>query len=634
MGDGLDRLRALHAQGLLAKAYDEVPRLLAGETGEPAAGGAELRTAGRLLAGLDPDAVLAHHPGTPAVTVAVTGSSTAAPVLDPLTAELARHGILCRPVVGDHGAWLRDLTDPDSELRAARPDVTLCLLDAQAVFAEVPVPWRPEDVERSAARLIDRLTAIAADWPGLLVFNTLPLLRGHTHQLVDHASRAALGALWRECNARLLRLAGQSPRLVVVDLEPLLNEGGPVTDARLAVYASLRLGAEVLACYAREVAHLVRAVRGRTRKCLVLDLDNTLWDGILGEDGPQGVTASGSLRGEAFHHFQRVVKQLAAQGVLLAVSSKNDAALVHEVLADHPDLVLREQDFAVVKADWRSKDLNLREAADELGLALDALVFADDTAAERAQVRLGAPGVAVVALDGEPALHPDRLLADGWFDTLRLTEEDVARTGRYRGERRRRELRETSGSYAEFLAGLETRVALGPPRAHELARLAQLTQRTNQFNLTGLRQREDELSDRAADPRRHLLLVARTADRFGEHGLTGAVLGCLRDDVLELKNVWLSCRVLGRGIEHALLATLLATASERGLRAVEAGYVPTSRNHRARGFYAECGFADVTPAAPGTGERRFRHGLTDLPAVPDHILVDRLAWEGDRDARG
>ncbi|MQY14098.1 hypothetical protein SRB5_42590 [Streptomyces sp. RB5] len=637
MTKGLDRLRDLRAQGLLEKAYDEVPRLLAGETGEPEVGGLELRTAGRLLAGVDPAAVLAHRPATPVITVAVTGSCTVGPVRDPLTAELARHGMLARTVTGDHGAWLRDLTDPAGALRAADPEFTLCLLDAGAVFAEVPVPWRPEDVEEAAGRLVDRLAAIAADWPGTLVLNTLPLERRYTHQLVDHASRARLGALWRDANARLLRLVESSPRVVVIDLDPLLGGAVPVADPRLAQYAAVNLGAELLAGYAREVAHLVRSLRGRTRKCLVLDLDNTLWDGILAEDGPEGVAASGSLRGEAFHTFQRVVKQLAAQGVLLAVNSKNDAAAVREVLTGHPDLLLREDDFAAVRANWAPKDANLREIADELGLAPDACVFADDTPAERAQVRHGAPDVALVALGADPALHTTALLADGWFDTPALTDEDRARAGRYRGERRRRELRAGTGSYEEFLTGLDTRVDLGPPRAHEFPRLAQLTQRTNQFNLTGLRLREDELRAYAADPAHRLLLAARTADRFGDHGLTGALLGRYHESagVLELENMWLSCRVLARAIEQACLAALLAAARDDGLNAVEARWLPTPRNHRARGFYPSCGFEDVTPPNrdPAAGERRYRHDLTRLPAMPDHVRVDPPVLErtGHRD---
>ncbi|GHB74837.1 HAD-superfamily phosphatase, subfamily IIIC:FkbH [Streptomyces cirratus] len=630
MTNALARLRELHARGLLEKAYDQVPALLAedagpvGPVGLPAtaAAGGDLAKAGRLLARLDPDAVLAHHPHTPVVTVAVTGQSTVGHVIDPLTGELARHGLLLRPVPGEYGTYLRDLTDPRSPLRTPAPDLTLCLLDAETLFEQVPAVWRPEDVEAAGEEALSRCAALAGAVPGTLVLNTLPLPRTYSRQLVDHRSRARLGAVWREFNARLLRLTESADRLVVIDLEPLVGDGGPVTDPRLERYGKVRFGAELLAAYAREVAHLARAVRGLVRKCLVLDLDHTLWDGVLGEDGPDGIAAAGTLRGEAFGAFQRCVRQLSSQGVLLAVSSKNDEEPVLEVLRGHPDMTLREQDFVRINANWRPKDGNLLDIARVLDLGPDALVFADDSPAERARVRHGAPEVAVVPLDDEPALHVTRLLTDGWFDTLRLTDEDRARTGEYHRQRERRALRQAGASHEEFLRALEVTLDLGPPRGHEYARLSQLSLRTNQFNLTGGGLPEPRLAALAADPDR-LLLAARTADRFGANGLVAAVLGTFEAGALRLDGMWLSCRVLGRDIERAVLAVLLAHArDDLGLSAVTARYVPTARNHRVRDFYPSCGFTErPAPAGREDISVEFHHDLTRVPAVPGHVRV-------------
>lgn len=621
MTTALDRLRDLRGRGLLEKAYDQVAGVLAQE--EPGGGAPEAAAAGRLLGGVDRAAVLAHHPATPVVTVAVTGQSTVGQVLDPLRGELARHGMLLHAVLGEHGTYLRDLTDPAGELHRAAPDLTLCLLDAETLFAQVPGVWRPEDVAEAAKDVLARCATLADAAPGTLVLNTLPLPRTATHQLVDHRSRARLGAIWREFNARLLRLTERFPALVVIDLEPLTGEGGPVTDDRLARYAKVRLGAGLLAGYAREVGHLARALRGATRKCLVLDLDHTLWDGVLGEDGPDGIAAAGTLRGEAFGAFQKCVKQLSSQGVLLAVSSKNDQESVERVLAYHPDLVLRERDFVAVHANWEPKDGNLAGIARQLGLGTDALVFADDSPAERAQVRHGLPGVAVVPLGEDPATHVARLLADGWFDTMSLTEEDRARTGEYRARRERRELHAGAGSHEEFLRELDLRLEVGPPRPHEFARVSQLTLRTNQFNLAGGGHPEAVLSALAADPGR-LLLAARSGDRFGDNGLTGAALLTVSEGRWHLDNLWLSCRVLGRGIEQAFLAILLSRARRLGLNTVSARYAPTVRNHRARDFYPSCGFVarDLPDReADGDGTVEFHHDLTVLPDIPAHVRV-------------
>ncbi|MEU7425644.1 HAD-IIIC family phosphatase [Streptomyces sp. NPDC040750] len=618
--DALGLLRLLRDERRLETAYDTVAALLARhEVGDdPVA----LRRVGRLLSGADPDRVLARHPGTPVLTVAVTGQSTVAPVLDPLTAELARHGILLRPVLGDHGAWVSELTCADKGFGGVRPDLTLCLLDAGTVFGRVPEVWRPDDVARACAETLDlvrRVTAGRAERAaGPVVLNTLPLPATWSRRLVDLRSRARLGAVWREFNASLLRLSEEIPGVSVIDLDPLLTEGGPLNDARLAHHTGAQLGAGLLAAYAREVAHLARALRGMTRKCLVLDLDHTLWDGVLAEDGPDAIAAAGTGRGEAFGAFQRVAAQLGAQGVLLAVSSRNDPDEVRRVLRGHPDMRLREADFAHIAAGWGPKEEALREIADRLGVGTDALVFADDSAAECARVRAALPEVAVVRLDDEPSLHPEKVLADGWFDQPSLTEEDRARGAGYRAEARRGRLRAAAATAEEYLADLDTTVDLGPPRPHEYARIAQLTQRTNRFNLTGVRLTEAEVATAARGVDGTRLLVARTADRFGEHGLVGAVLTRRTGPLLEVVNVWLSCRVLARGIERACLVDVLARAREAGCREVRADFTETRKNAAARTFYLELGFTERRSDAACAS---YRHDLATIPTTPAHIRM-------------
>lgn len=417
----LDRLRGLHAEGRLAGAYDEVPGLLselaaAGDpTGPPAP---DLARAGRLLARLDRDEVLREHPGTDTITVAVTGGSTLSGLTAPLTAELARHGMLAALNEGDYGAWRRDLHDTGSDVYAA--DLALCVLDAEIVFAELPHPWTVEDVQRAVSGKLGLIASFAERYvtrgAGALVLKAVPLLRNRFRGLVDTRSRARLGVIWREFNAGLLRLAAVHDRVPVVDLDPLIAAAGPVNEPRLAAYAKVQFGEELLAGYAREVGHLARLLRGGTKKVLVVDLDNTLWDGILGDDGPDGIAAAGSYRGEAFGRFQKTVAQIGSQGVLLAVCSKNDIEPVRAVLRDHPDMALRDTDFVQITAHWEPKDRNLAEIAKRLNLGVDSFVFADDSPFECGLVARSLPGVAVVRLDEEPALHIERLLADGWFD--------------------------------------------------------------------------------------------------------------------------------------------------------------------------------------------------------------------------
>ncbi|WP_445529217.1 HAD-IIIC family phosphatase [Streptomyces cyslabdanicus] len=618
----LDRLRALHQGGRIADAYSEIGPLL-NELCVPKADFAALARAGRLLARTAPDQIVQRHPQATPLRVAVTGHGMLDALSPALTAQFARHGIPVRIDEPEYDAWLRDLQDPASPLYEPETALALCVLDAQIVFDELPLPWTATDAVAALEARLKQLTALVARYgehgPGTLVLNTLPLLATHTRQLLDHASRAELSASWREFNAGLLRLAAAHPRLHVVDLDVLVAESGPVRDPRLACYAKVHLGEELLGRYAQEVAHLGRALHGRAKKVLVVDLDNTLWDGILGDDGPDGIAAATTYRGEAFGRFQKIVKQIGAQGVLLAVSSKNDKELVLSTLRDHPDMVLRESNFARINANWEPKHGNLRDIAARLNLGVDSFVFADDSPFECGLVNVSLPEVAVVQLDDEPALHVDRLLADGWFDVRSLTAEDRLRAQQYRAEAERQDLEAASGSMEEYLRALNIRLEISAVRDHEVARIAQITLRTNQFNLTTLRLQQAEVQQRREDPN-HLVLAVRTRDRFGDNGVVGAVFAHREGDVLHVDNMLLSCRVFARGIEQATLSSVLAYARDTGATAVRARYRPTAKNHRVRDFYPSLGFTASTEGPDG--ELAFTHDLTSITPVPGHLALD------------
>jgi FkbH-like protein len=610
----LSQIRSWHAEGTFVEHFPDILGLLHRLDDTARA------SVGQLIARLDQDEVVARHPDTQRYTVAITGHSTLDGLIGPLTGELARHGLLLAPELSAYDSYLQDLRDPQGPLRQDGTDLVLCVLDPETVSDELPSPWRVEDAEELLGGKLRQLTGLltghAAAGGAPVVVNTLPLPARLSRQLVDLRSRARLGVAWHEFNAGLLKLSLEHPGVLTVDLDPLLAAGAPATDPRMNAYARVRFADGLFTAYAKEVGHLVRALTGRTRKCLVLDLDNTLWDGILGDDGPEGIAVAGSFRGEAFGAFQKVVKQLGAQGVVLAACSKNDREPVLDVLRTHPEMQLREEDFATVQANWRPKDENIREIAARLNLGTDSFVFADDSPFECGLVESALPEIAVLRLDEEPALHIERLLADSWFTVREVTEEDRARTSLYRVEAAREEFRSEAGSTEEYLAGLGVTVRFSPPSGHEVIRVAQLSQRTNQFNLTTVRLQPEDVQSWLDDPAR-LVLAIRSTDRFGDNGLVGAVFAEQREDGLHLDNILLSCRVFGRGIEQICLGALLRAAAERGHTAVHGHYRPTKKNARMLAFYPDHGFAAEGDA--------FRHGLADLDTtnpMPEHISLD------------
>ncbi|NUU20362.1 MAG: HAD-IIIC family phosphatase, partial [Streptomycetaceae bacterium] len=395
---------------------------------------------------------------------------------------------------------------------------------------------------------------------------------------------------------------------------PLAGEGIAVGEPRLHAYAKAYLSPALLAAYAREVGHLARHVAGRTKKALVLDLDETVWGGVLGEDGADGIEVADTYRGEAFRAFQKVAKQIASQGVLLAAVSKNDLDPVRAVLRDHPGMTLREDDFVRVTANWRPKHDNLRELASDLGIGVDSFVFADDSPYEVGLVRTELPDVAVVALDGEPALHIEKLMRDGWFDARELTAEDRERTTRYREELDRRDFLDGFASLDDYLRELGVTVRFSAATEAEIPRVSQLTLRTNQFNLTTERLQVPDVAARSADPAFSVLAI-RSSDRFGDNGLVGAVFVRRDGGTARIDNFLLSCRVFARGIETACLSALLTALRHAGVTEVRAAYRPSAKNGKVADFYPRAGFTAVG------GDGDFRHDLQDIPEAPKHVAL-------------
>ncbi|MEO3814016.1 HAD-IIIC family phosphatase [Sphaerisporangium sp. B11E5] len=613
--EALARLRALHREGTLVERYDQVAPLLAAMDEQDTARSA------RLLARLDTEAVRARHPGIPRVRVTVTGHGTLDALGTALTGALARHGYLPAVRLAGFGSYVFELGDPGSTLYAERPDMTVCVLDHATVFDEVGVPFTADDVARVLAgklTLWRRLAArFAGSGSGVLVLNTLPLPRSWQVQLLDHRGRARLGAAWRRANAELLELGESSDTIVVTDLDPLLTTEIALSDPRFEVYAGAHLSDGLLGAYARELAGLVRARTGRGKKVLAIDLDQTLWGGVLGDDGVEGIEVAHGKRGEAFRRFQGVVKQLGAQGVLLAAVSKNDQDAVLAALRDHPDMVVRAEDFVRVLANWQPKPDNLRTLLRELNLGGDSVVFADDSVHECAAVAAELPETAVVRLGDDPALHASRLLAEGWFTTTEVTAEDRLRTRRYHEEAARSEFLAAAGSAQEFLEGLGVSVTLAPAAGGDIARLSQLTLRTNQFNLTTERLSQEEVRERAERPGSCVLAIS-AADRFGHNGVVGAVFLSADRDGLLIDNFLLSCRVFSRGIEQACLAAVLGQARAAGFPEVRGRYVATAKNAKVRDFYSHYGFA-VAESAPESA--RYTHDLSEIVEVPEHLTL-------------
>jgi FkbH-like protein len=371
------------------------------------------------------------------------------------------------------------------------------------------------------------------------------------------------------------------------------------SDDRMYYHAKLPCAPECMVSYAYSVASVIGALRGKSRKALVLDLDNTLWGGVIGDDGLAGIRlGQGDGEGEAFLAFQQYVDQLRQRGVILAVCSKNNEATAREVFEKHTEMHLRLSDISCFVANWDDKHNNLMKIAEQLEIGTDSLVFVDDNPAERAIVRKYLPEVAVPELPDDPSGYIRAIEQHFYFQTIALGAEDLQRSEMYRANSLRSSAQTVSGSIDEFLASLEMVARVENVSDVNLERVAQLVSKSNQFNLTTRRHSPAGLMKMRADPN-WITLTVSLRDRFGDNGLISVLLARAEGSELVIDTWLMSCRVLKRGVEQFLLNAVCAAALEQGLTSVFGEYMPTPKNGLVKDHYAGLGFERVSESEDG-----------------------------------
>jgi FkbH-like protein len=511
-----------------------------------------------------------------------------------LVATAARHGFALECVESDYGQTMQSALSPDSAVNRARCDAVLVAIDhrglplsgiaGDAVAAE-------DSVQASLGQLQAIREGLRANGAGACIMQTLPRpvesLFGNFDFVLAGTERQSIDQLNREL-AR--RVAGSEDLLL--DVAHIAETVGLSTwhDPTLWNLAKLPFAGELLPLYADHVCRLLGALRGKSRKCLILDLDNTVWGGIIGDDGLDGIViGQGDATGEAHLHVQRAALALRDRGIVLAISSKNTDEIARRPFREHPEMLLREDHIAVFQANWNDKATNIEAIARELSLGLDAMVFLDDNPVERNLVRRLLPQVAVPELPSDPALYARTLLAAGYFEAVAFSEEDRRRAQLYQDNARRVALKAQAGDVDGYLASLNMQLTLSPFDDVGRARIAQLINKSNQFNLTTRRYTEAEVAATEQDPDAFTLQV-RLTDSFGDNGMISVLICRRQGDAWDIDTWLMSCRVLGRKVEAAVLAELVAQGRAAGVKRLLGRYLPTEKNQLVADHYAKLGF--------------------------------------------
>lgn len=555
------------------------------------------------------------------VRVAVLSSHTGAQLTACLRTAALAHHVLLETYETGYRTYEQEVLDRESGLYRFAPDVVVLAVDHREVRVT-----DGDDGEAVLAREVDRWTHL---WR-LLQERTGAVVVQHTFVPPVDDPWGELGAASPTGRRRTLRrlnlaLGDELPAGVhLVDAEAVaLAAGGTAWfDARYWYAAKQAVGLGAVGMLAQRTADVVAAALGLGRKVVVLDLDNTLWGGVIGEDGLGGIVLGGGAEGEAYADFQAFVRELRRRGVVLAVCSKNQPADARQPFERHPEMRLSLDDLVAFEAGWDTKATMLRRIAADLDVGLDTLVLVDDNPLERAAVRHELPEVGVVELPPEPSGYAAALARFPGLQAAGMTAEDTRRTEQYRARRRGRELERRSTSREDFLRSLGTVATVEPRDETNRARIVQLVAKTNQLNLTGRRHTDTEVELLASEPGA-VVWALRVRDVFDDHGLVGALVAVPLDaTTLRLDTLVMSCRVLGRDAERAFVGALVEHAAESGWRRVLGEFVPSDRNAPAASVLADAGFRRLEDG-DGTVQQWELVVGQDEVRVPDHVAVRR-----------
>lgn len=538
--------------------------------------------------------------------------------------NLYSNGIKPEVIFGEYDVINQELLDPHSNLHKVNPKIIIL-----AMFMDNFVPEllsSKDELIDFMSNLDEQFELLLVNTDSLIILNTfIPSMYSEwgiaspSHVLKSDYIVSVINQHIRE------HVSNHSDRFFLIDWERLVRILGEENSIDYRFWYSSRAPFKntFLDLYSREITKIVRALKGMSKKCVILDCDNTLWGGVVGEDGLNGIKLDKhSYPGRAFFDFQKNLLYLYERGVLITLCSKNNEEDVWEVLDNHPYSLLKRSHLAGWRINWENKVQNIESLARELNIGLDSMVLVDDSPVECGQVKQYLPDVTVITVPQKLYTYPPLLLRDGLFDTLNFSSEDKNRTQMYQSESRRKQDQKQFSNIDDYLAALELVETIHPIRPDEIARVAQLTQKTNQFNLTTRRYSEADIKRFADDPDA-AIYVLYVNDRYGEYGLTGILIARFEDDKCVLDSFLLSCRILGRKLEKVFVSHCMQEIIRKhDISQWQAEYIPSKKNQQVMNFWEDMGFT-----LQSTDKGIKKYSLATSEFKPEHIDFIKIVEE-------
>ncbi|MFX0123797.1 MAG: HAD-IIIC family phosphatase [Candidatus Hodarchaeota archaeon] len=565
------------------------------------------------------------------IKIALLSSFTIDPLAVYLDIDCRLNGLFPEVYIAPFDRYHEEVLNKESGLYKSKPDVVLFFIRVESLLEEMFRVNYPQisieqihvELDRIIHDIKQVLTSLMQQTEALIIFSNFIVPTFSPFGILDNKQIIGFRRFYQSLNLRLEESFRENNQIFIFDLNEVASAYGKDNYMNYPMYyrGSILFNEPFLSQISYLLMGYIKALKSKNRKCIVLDLDNTLWGGIIGEDGFEGIKLNVSYPGNDFLDFQRSILSLNSRGVILAINSKNNLEDALEVFQKHPYMQIKENHLASHRINWNDKVQNLIELAKEINIGLDSIVFIDDNPVERARVQTSLPDVLVMEMPPSSALFRKTLEGMNDFNTLSLTVEDLHRSEMYYAKRKRLDLEQQVQSIEEFIKSLEIIVKIKFADNFVLSRVTSLLNRTNQFNLTTKRYAETEVQQMHANPEKFLLYTLQAQDKFGDEGIVGIAI-----IIVESTGCWiidsflLSCRVIGRKIETTFLNKIIKDAKNQNVEKIEAKYVPTKKNPLVSDFYLNHGFQLVQELS--NGETEWELYLSDFKVVyPDYIQV-------------
>jgi FkbH-like protein len=556
--------------------------------------------------------------------VSLLGSATTDFLEDPLKLELETQGLECELQSSAYNTFASEMLDPQSETVSFNPDIVIFVTTPFSIGTWPSTGDSANDVQSMANSVCDNwlrlCESLHTNTNAEIIINNLHMTGARPAGSLGCRLAWDKNSFLRQIN---LCLADKAPDYIhILDADMLSAIYGISNwfDIRFWHHSKQPVSFSCIVPFIRNLSAIIGSLYGRTCKCIALDLDNTIWGGVVGDDGVEGIKiGEGDAISESFKHFQKYLLGLKERGVLLAVCSKNEEANALAPFSQLPDMVLKYDDFVAFKANWEPKPENLKSIASELNIGLDSLLFIDDNPAEREHVRQSLSQVKVLELSDDPAEYTTLLDQCGWLEPVTLTGEDIEKTDQYLKNTQRKALESEVVDYDSYLESLEQRAIIKTFDPDQLDRITQLINKTNQFNLTTKRLNRSEVQALMDNPE-CILASVRLIDRFGDNGLISVLAGHHQDTTFHI-DLWLmSCRVFKRGVEYLLANHLFEKLKAMRIETVKGVYIPTPKNQIVKNLYADLGFSHQDASDDGIATWTIE--VSDY--LPTKVFIDLL----------